>query len=102
MTGVQTCALPIYNLVWTDGECWDDVEEDAVESVSLYPNPASDIVRVEGITAAEVQVYNALGQMVKTVRDSNEISVAGLSEGVYLLRITDADGKVYMNKITVR
>jgi hypothetical protein len=49
-----------------------------------------------------VQVYNALGQMVKTVRGTNEIDVEGLAEGVYLLRITDADGKVYTNKITKR
>ena len=61
-----------------------------------------EIVTIDGVEAAEVQVYNALGQLVKTVRDANEISVAGLAEGVYLLRITDTDGKVYMNKITVQ
>ena len=96
------CYFEDDNLIWTDGECWDDVEENTVESVGLYPNPASDIVRIEGITAFEVQVYNALGQMVKTVKGSNEINVAGLPEGVYLLRILDADGKVYTNKITIR
>ena len=96
------CYFEDDNLVWTDGECWDDVEEKSVESVGVYPNPASDIVRIEGITVAEVQVYNALGQMVKTVKDSNEISVAGLPEGVYMLRIADDEGKVYTNKITIR
>ena len=61
-----------------------------------------EIVTIDGVEAAEVQVYNALGQLVKTVRDANEIPVAGLAEGVYLLRIVDADGKVYTNKITIR
>ena len=37
-----------------------------------------------------------------TKRGTNEIDVEGLAEGVYLLRIMDADGKVYTNKITVR
>ena len=50
----------------------------------------------------EVQLYNALGQMVKTVRGTNEIDVADLVEGVYLVRIMDAEGKVYTNKITIR
>ena len=49
-----------------------------------------------------MKVYNVLGQMVKTVRGTNKISVSGLPEGVYLLRILDADGKVYTNKITIQ
>ena len=57
---------------------------------------------IEGAKVAEVQVYNALGQLVKTVRDANEINVDGLAEGGYLLRIVDAEGKVYTNKITIR
>ena len=80
---------------------YDGVEEEA-ESVGVYPNPAKDRVVIEGVEAAEVQVYNALGQMVKTVRRTNEIDLSGLVEGVYLLRIIDADGKVYTNKIMKR
>jgi len=49
-----------------------------------------------------VQVYNALGQLVKTVRGTNEIDLSGLVEGVYLLRIMDAGGRVYTNKITIQ
>jgi hypothetical protein len=68
--------------------------------ISIYPNPTSETVRIEGVRPAEVQVYNAFGQLVKTVRDINEISVADLSYGVYLLRITDMNGMVYTDKIT--
>ena len=83
-----------------DGECVG-VEEEA-ESIGVYPNPARDRVVVEGMEAVEVKVYNTSGQMVKCVRGMNEIDVEGLAEGVYLLRIMDAEGKVYTNKITVR
>ena len=96
------CYFEDDNLVWTDGECWDDVEETAAELVSVYPNPAKENVLIKGIEATEVQVYNALGQLVKTVRDANEIPVAGLPQGVYLLRIADAEGNIYTNKITKR
>ena len=57
---------------------------------------------IEGIETAKAQVYNAHGQLVKTVWGTNEIDVADLAEGVYLLRIMDAEGKVYTNKITKR
>ena len=96
------CYFEDENLVWTDGECWDDVEETVAEQVSVYPNPAKKNVLIKGIEPTEVQVYNALGQLVKTVRDANEIPVTDLLEGVYLLRITDVEGKVYTNKITIR
>ena len=68
--------------------------------VKLYPNPAKDIIKIEGIEVAEVEVYNALGQRVKIVQSTNEIDLSGLVEGIYMLRITDAEGKVYTNKIT--
>jgi len=70
--------------------------------LSVYPNPTNGVVRIEGVVADEVRVYNALGQMVKMVRGTNEIDLCGLVDGVYLLRITGAEGKVYTNKITIQ
>lgn len=95
-------------LVWQNPEyntCsypYDAIEENKDSEIALYPNPVRDRVIIEGIEVAEVEVYNALGQRVKMVQSTNEINVSGLPEGVYLLRVTDADGKVYTNKITVR
>ena len=86
-----------------DGYGFDAIEEnDSNSAVTCSPNPANDYVYINGIEPAEVQVYNALGQMVKCVRGTNEIDVEGLPQGVYLLRIADAEGKVYTNKITKR
>ena len=79
---------------------YDGVEEEA-ESIGVYPNPASGVVRIEGVEAEEVWVYNAFGQVVKRVRNSNEISVEGLAEGVYLVRIMDSKGVSQTERITV-
>ena len=90
-----------YNIVYC--EQTDGVDENEEETkVVVFPNPANWVVKIEGVIADEVQVYNALGQVMKTVRRTNEVDLSGLVEGVYLLRITDADGKVYTNKITKR
>ena len=78
-----------------------DEQETSLVQVTCYPNPAKEKVTIDGIEAAEVQVYNALGQVVKTVRNSNEINVSDLTEGVYLLRITDAKGVSQTERITV-
>ena len=63
------------------------VAEQNDNSLTLWPNPASETVHVDGIDVAEVQIYNALGQLVKTVRNSNEVNVADLPKGVYFLTI---------------
>ena len=68
-------------------------------AMRLYPNPATDKVYIEGAKAAEVQVYNALGQLVKTVQNANEVSLEDLPQGVYLLRVTLEGGKVFSDKV---
>ena len=73
--------------------------EETGRVVSLFPNPANDIVCIEGEKATEVRVYNTLGQLVKTVQNNNEVSLEGLPQGVYLLRVTLEGGKVFSDKV---
>ena len=90
-------------LIWQNPE-YDacvitSVEEINEKVISVYPNPAMEIVTIDGVEAAEVQVYNGLGQMVKTVQGSNEINVSGLPAGIYSIRVTMNDGNLFLNKI---
>ena len=100
------CYFEDDDLVWTDGECWDDVEEvgpsTSSGTLTVYPNPAMDFVKIEGVEAAEIQVYNALSQLVKRVRGTNEIDLNGLVEGGYLVRITDIEGRLFIEKVAVK
>ena len=96
------CYFEDDGLVWTGGACWDDVEETAAEQVSVYPNPAKGNVLIKGIEPTEVLVYNAIGQVVKTAQGTNEIDLSGLSEGVYLLRIMDAEGRSHAERVVVK
>ena len=80
----------------------DAVDETEETSLILWPNPASQTVYIEGVEAKEVLVFNALGQMVKRVRNSNEVSLEGLVQGVYLVRITSIDGSIFTNRLVIR
>ena len=65
------------------------VGEDEGRMMVLYPNPATDHVRIEGIEAnSEVRIYNAMGALVKVTNASanEEIGIGELSDGLYLLR----------------
>lgn len=85
-------------LVWQDPEynaCSpSEVEEiNTNDGLFVYPNPVGDKMVVEGVEAAEVRIYNAFGQLVKTEKGTHEINMTGLAEGIYLIRITDVEGK---------
>jgi chitodextrinase len=59
-------------------------------SLSLYPNPANDILNISGLEkAATYRVLNVLGQEVsKGTIDNGVVSVSNLNTGTYLLEIT--------------
>ena len=88
--------FPLFGSQWPNGINGSDSNV----YVCIYPNPTSNLVHIEGIEASDAQVYNALGQLVKTIQSSNEIPVVDLPQGVYMLRITDMNGMVYTDKIT--
>ena len=59
----------------------------------IYPNPAIDRIRIEGLEGVtEVQIYNTLGELVKKVKvdADNEIDIAELASGLYLVRCGEA------------
>ena len=90
-----------YNIVYCEQTEGVGENENGTK-VAVFPNPANGLVCIEGVVADEVQVYNALGQMVKTVRGTNEIDVADLVKGIYLLRITDAEGRNHTARVVVK
>ena len=78
----------------------DGIDETA-EIISVFPNPAQQFVHVKGITVREMQLYNVFGQLVKTVQNTNEIIVEDLSKGIYVLHITDKDGKNRVMRVVI-
>lgn len=76
------------------------VDSHAEKELIIYPNPTSGMVIIEGKEVAQVQVYNILGQVVRTF-SSNRINVGDLREGIYLLQITDREGLIHSTKLVV-
>ena len=81
---------------------WFDVEENRNMKISVFPNPTSGKSLIEGIKPVEIQVYNAIGQLVKTVRGTNEIDLSTLSTGFFSLHILTTDGLIVNKKIVLK
>ena len=60
--------------------------------LKVYPNPVSEVLRIEGISSfsnINFQIFDTHGQLVKTgsINTSNSISVSDLSQGMYFLKL---------------
>ncbi|MBR6067472.1 MAG: T9SS type A sorting domain-containing protein [Bacteroidales bacterium] len=85
-----------------------EVDEDENVVLSVYPNPASENIIVEGENIAEIQVCNLLGEVVyynSSVvprRDATiVISTENMPAGSYFVRVRMEDSKVVTKKIVV-
>ena len=74
------------------------LNENPESLLQLWPNPASETIHIDGLNAAEVQVYNAHGQLVKTVQGSNEINVSSLPQGMYFVTVGNSTQKIVVNR----
>ena len=57
---------------------------------TVYPNPANDLIHIEGAGNAEVELFTLHGQLLKRkalTDEENTISVIGLPAGQYIIRI---------------
>lgn len=78
-------------------------ENSFVNSISIYPNPASDIVhfRTDNTVAiTKVELYDFLGKRVLLSENTNKIHVAQFDSGVYILKLY-AGKQVKTHKIVV-
>ena len=66
----------------------------STDNISIYPNPASDIINIDGIeNTNELTIYNSVGQVVnsdinitKISEDSLKINISELPTGFYFVK----------------
>lgn len=72
--------------------------------LSVYPNPASQFITIEGVDLLSIEITNLSGQVVKTIlvnNDKQTIDVSGLRNGTYLVRVLSKEG-ITVNKVIKR
>ena len=79
------------------------IENHLLNSISLYPNPANDVVNVQctmnNVQLEGVEIIDVYGKVVRTVVGANNyspirINVSGLANGMYFVRVTTDEGVV--------
>jgi hypothetical protein len=81
----------------------DGVNEQAGNSISIFPNPTTSRFTVEGADMNHISVYNLVGQKVYEMEcqgNSVDINLSNAETGIYMVRISTANGEV-TKRITV-
>jgi len=72
-------------------------ESFAFDEVSLYPNPAENLITINNpnnIKFSEIMMYDELGRVIKTIElTNNTIDLFNLGSGVYFLELSNDQGK---------
>ncbi len=81
------------------------VEDNSLADLSLFPNPTNgSTVNIQTALQGDKQVtvFDVLGkQVINTVVSNNELSIAGLNSGVYIVRVVQ-NGLTATKKLVVR
>ena len=113
MLGSVSSTLPVsngfYSVIVGIGQCVDTsvcleitnaMIQEHMHSVSLYPNPASDLITLKGFLFQEISLYSMEGLMIGSyVIDSESVSIdiLTLNPGMYLIK--SAEGRFIFNKL---
>lgn len=73
------------------------IEEDWADGIALFPNPASTTVTLSGVAGHRLQIFDLTGKMVmnqEKISDNQSVDISSLSEGLYIVRISDGKNLV--------
>ena len=68
------------------------IVENALEEVKVYPNPVRNILHINNVEKANIDIYSITGQRVKTIKNitgNQDIDVSDMANGMYILRMQD-------------
>ena len=85
-----------FNIHVIINEVPDGVEENNAVSISVYPNPAHDIIFVGANNDSPVQridIYDVTGQLMLSSTET-EINVSTLPKGVYFISVYTDNQKI--------
>jgi len=66
------------------------LEDQNLFAISVYPNPAKDKLFIQGLSnPSKVSIYNVLGKLMLSERNSSELDLEELQSGIYIVKIVD-------------
>lgn len=72
--------------------CTNSINESTLKSISMYPNPATDVVTITSENPIEiVEVLSVSGQIIPIEINGNQLNIKTIPTGFYFIRIQSGD-----------
>ncbi len=68
-----------------------DVESIGAGKIKVFPNPARDYIYIQGGQGYRIELLDLQGQLIKEAENRDRLSLEGLANGVYILRLSNKD-----------
>jgi hypothetical protein len=81
------------------------IEEHSASNLKVYPNPSNSMIHIEGQGIENITIINAMGQTVKIVKATNDIThidVSNFTTGNYVLSVSCSDGSNENIKVVIK
>ncbi|GEN74500.1 M20/M25/M40 family metallo-hydrolase [Chryseobacterium hagamense] len=81
----------------------DEIRQNPLESIKVYPNPAKDYLQVEvpeTVKNFNLELSDMSGRLILNRQNETKINVSGLIDGTYLVTLK-SDGKTAMRKVII-
>ena len=78
------------------------INETTTSTISIYPNPVENVLNINSGDSkiAVIQLFDATGKLISTFNGmTNTLDVSALATGIYILTITDENGRVSRSKV---
>ena len=78
----------------------EDIIGDANDAnlINIYPNPATDVIRINSDAVKSLEIYSITGSLVGKAFGENSVDVSNLAKGNYLVRIA-TDNSIITRKL---
>lgn len=90
---------------FVSGTCTLSIEGNEFSNLSIFPNPANDLVQILSPSdeLAQIRIFNTLGHIVyqKEKRLNQDLDVSNLKSGIYILSAT-SDRKNISKKLVIK
>lgn len=96
LTATNECGTSVATDSITIDLC-TEIEENAANEISIYPNPANNVITIANAENANVEFVNALGQTVMTkngISNNQSVDISNLVSGTYFIKINEKVIKV--------
>lgn len=106
LVGTEGALLDLINSIYIDSIVFDTnrgaIPElgvnkftDSGNKISLYPNPAKDLLNVSSANAiSKIEVYDMTGKKLVSRNNASDINLSSLGKGVYIISVLQANGSV--------